>query len=59
MKQSIQNIISESISVKSTILQNEALLNTIDSIVKVITNSFRDSKYNFVGMEEVQQTHNI
>ena len=50
MKQSIQNIISESISVKSTILQNEALLNTIDSIVKVITNSFRSGfKVQFCG----------
>ena len=50
MKQSIQHIISESISVKSTILQNEALLNTIDSIVKVITNSFRSGfKVQFCG----------
>ena len=50
MKQSIQNIISESISVKSTILQNEALLNTIDSIVKVITKSFQAGfKVQFCG----------
>ncbi len=50
MKETIQHIISESISVKSTILQNEALLNTIDSIVKVITKSFQAGfKVQFCG----------
>jgi D-sedoheptulose 7-phosphate isomerase len=50
MKQSIQHIISESISVKSSILKNETLLKTIDSIVNVITNSFQAGfKVQFCG----------
>ncbi len=50
MKQSIQHIISESISVKASILKNETLLKTIDSIVNVITNSFQAGfKVQFCG----------
>ena len=50
MKKNIQHIISESISVKSTILDDETLLNTIESIVQVITNSFQGGfKVQFCG----------
>lgn len=50
MKESIQHRISESISVKSSILQDEAILNTIASIVNEITNSFQSGfKVQFCG----------
>jgi D-sedoheptulose 7-phosphate isomerase len=50
MKKIIQHIISESISVKSTILQDETLLKTINSIVDEITGSFKSGfKVQFCG----------
>jgi D-sedoheptulose 7-phosphate isomerase len=50
MKTNIQHIISESIAVKSIILQDENLLKTIDSIVHVVTNSFKSGcKVQFCG----------
>jgi D-sedoheptulose 7-phosphate isomerase len=50
MKISIQHIISESISVKSDLLQDHTLLQTIESIVTEITNSFQSGfKVQFCG----------
>jgi D-sedoheptulose 7-phosphate isomerase len=50
MKKNIQHIISESIAVKSSILDDATLLNTIESIVQVITNSFQSGfKVQFCG----------
>ena len=50
MKKNIEHIISESIAVKSSILDDETLLNTIESIVHVITNSFQSGfKVQFCG----------
>jgi D-sedoheptulose 7-phosphate isomerase len=50
MKETIKHIISESISVKSNILKDEQMLDTIESIVKVITNSFQSGfKVQFCG----------
>jgi D-sedoheptulose 7-phosphate isomerase len=50
MKESIQHIISQSISVKSELLQNIEMLQTIESIVSVITHSFQSGfKVQFCG----------
>lgn len=40
----ISAIIQESIDVKSKVLQNEYLLNTLSAIVDVMTNAFKDDK---------------
>jgi D-sedoheptulose 7-phosphate isomerase len=50
MKKYIEYIISESIAVKSAILQDEILLKNIESIVAVITESFQSgNKVQFCG----------
>jgi D-sedoheptulose 7-phosphate isomerase len=50
MKIPIQHIISDSISVKSALLQDHTLLQTIESIVTEITNSFQSGfKVQFCG----------
>ncbi len=50
MKSSIQNIIADSIAVKEKILQDDSMLNTIESIVKVVTESFEAGyKVQFCG----------
>jgi D-sedoheptulose 7-phosphate isomerase len=50
MKKNIEYIISESIAVKSAILQDEILLKNIESIVAVITKSFQSGyKVQFCG----------
>ncbi len=50
MKESIQHIISQSISVKLELLQNIELQQTIESIVSVITHSFQSGfKVQFCG----------
>ena len=50
MKASIQHIVSESIAVKSLLLQDEAMLQTIESIVKVVTDRFKAGfKVQFCG----------
>jgi D-sedoheptulose 7-phosphate isomerase len=50
MKELIQHIISESISVKTELLQDHSMQQTIESIVTVITNSFTSGfKVQFCG----------
>jgi D-sedoheptulose 7-phosphate isomerase len=50
MKTSIQHLISESIAVKASILQDETIMKTIESIVSVITHSFQSGyKVQFCG----------
>lgn len=50
MKQKIQEIISESIEVKSSLLRDEEILKTIESIVTVLTQSFQSGfKVQFCG----------
>lgn len=50
MKQVIQSIIQQSISVKQSVLQDEALLKTIEDCVRVINNCFaHDGKVLFCG----------
>ena len=36
MKDKIRKIISESVSVKNTILENEAILNTVDEVASLM-----------------------
>jgi D-sedoheptulose 7-phosphate isomerase len=50
MRSSIQDIISESITVKSLILQDDAMLQKIESVVEVLTESFKAGfKVQFCG----------
>lgn len=50
MNHQIKNIVSESIAVKSKLLENETLLQTIESIVSVVTKSFQAGfKVQFCG----------
>ncbi len=50
MKNNIQHIIAESIQVKTSLLQDEMILKTIESIVTVLTQSFQSGfKVQFCG----------
>src|SRR5512138_1915506 len=43
--QKIKNIIQSSIDVKKQVLENEALIKTINGVVEVITNAFKNGKH--------------
>jgi D-sedoheptulose 7-phosphate isomerase len=56
----IKELIQSSIEVKQSLLQNEALVKQIDTVVEVVTKAFENgNSVYFAGNGGSAQTHNI